>query len=120
MVFAKKFLMTWAVAFLAFGAFMVTSLCWGGAALNGKIETGRFYLGLNGHFQEVGRGQYAVNAALNVIWPLALLSGLPGLVRLFPSTSDSRKLNKFLIFFFCLGFGGISIASLVCLLRAIT
>jgi hypothetical protein len=115
--FAKKFLVVWAVAFLTFGAFMVTALWWGGAALNGKVEDGRFYFGEHGQFREVGRAYYAISAALSMIWPPALVIAVSQLRAVFPATPDTRILFLAITVFAGLVASAFSIASLICLLR---
>jgi hypothetical protein len=115
--FTKKLLIIWAAAFLTFGTFIVTSLCWGGAALNGKVQEGRFYLGDHGEFREVGRGYYAVSAVLSMIWPAALALGASQLLAVFPATPNTKKLFLVLTIFFSLIAATFSITSLICLLR---
>lgn len=120
LVLSKKFVVIWATAFLTFAAFMITALSWGGAALNGKVEGGRFYIGDHGEYREVGRGVYATSAALTMIWPPALVLGVSQLRGVFPATGDSKKLFLVLTIFFSLIAAAFSISSLLCLLGAIT
>src|SRR5690348_10201841 len=70
---SKKAVVLWAIAFLSFTTFIITSLSWGGSALNGKIEIGRFYLQEGTRLQEVSLAQYAFSCALSAIWPPVLL-----------------------------------------------
>ena len=118
--FTKKFLILWATAFLTFATFMVTSICWGGAALNGKAENGRYYLGEHGKFREVGRSYYAASAALSMIWPPALVLGISQIRHYFPATPQTRKLFLFITIFAGLIAAAFSIASLICLWKAFT
>ena len=117
---STKFVVIWAAAFLTFAAFMITAFAWGGAALNGKVEGGRYYVGDHGEYREVARGVYATSAALSVIWPPALVLGVSQLRGVFPATGDSKKLFLVLTIFFSLIAAAFSITSLLCLLRAIT
>jgi hypothetical protein len=116
---SKKLRAIGAVALLTFGAFMATGLGWGGAALNGKVEDGRFYLGEHGQFREVGRGKYATSAVLSMIWPPALVLTVSQLRAAFPSDADTRKLFLVITVFAGLVAGAFSIASLICLLRVL-
>ena len=113
----KSSLVIRAAAFLSFGAFIVTCIWWGGAALNGKVEGGRYFFGDHGEFREVGRGNYAVSAALSTIWPPALVLAVSQIRAVFPETPGTRKLFLVLTIFFSLVAGTFSIASLICLLR---
>jgi hypothetical protein len=116
---SKKFVVLWATGVLTFAAFIVSDLSWGGSALNGKVEQGKYYLGERGKYLEVGRGTYAASAALSMIWPPAILLGVSQLRKVIPATPDNRKLFLVLTVFFSLGAATFCIASLVCLLRAI-
>jgi hypothetical protein len=124
LTFAKNAFAIWLIAALSFGAFIATDLTWGGSALNGKAEAGRYYLRDNGPFQEVGRGQYATSAALSLIWPPALVLGVsflmyPNLSIVFPSTPGAGKLFLCVIVFVGFVAALISIGSLFCLLKAV-
>jgi hypothetical protein len=119
LAFTKNRLVILATAFLTFSSFMATSLWWGGTALGGKIEGGRFYVGERGEFREVGRGNYVVSAALSTIWPPALALVVSHVRVAFPKTPDTGKLFVVLTILFCLAAASISIASLLCLLRAL-
>jgi hypothetical protein len=112
-------MLAWGVAFLTFAIFVITSLSWGGTALNGKIEDGRFYFGDRGEFREVGRSRYAISAVLSMIWPVALVAGAYRLRLGFPQTSSNKKLFLVLVIFFGLAAFVASGSSLLFLLRAI-
>ena len=68
-----------ALGVINFIAFAVLSLAWGGDALNGKAENGRFYLCNKGHLVEVSETRWRVNRAhaisVLVTHPLAVLGG---------------------------------------------
>jgi hypothetical protein len=68
-----------AVAVINFTAFAVLSLSWGGDALNGKMEDGRFYLGHKGHFVEVSEARWRASRAhaisVLVTHPFAIIVG---------------------------------------------
>ena len=114
----KKFLVVWAIGFATFGAFMLTTLLWGGAALNGKIENRRYYLGEHGEFREIGRGYYAISAALSAAWPPMLVIAVSQVRSVFPPTPANKKLFLVLTMFFTFGATAFSITSLICLVRA--
>jgi hypothetical protein len=114
------FLVIWATAFVTFASFFVTGLSWGGAALGGKVEDGKYFLGEHGKFREVGRGYYGVSAALSAIWPPALVLGVSQMRGVFPATPDTRKLFLVITIFSSLIAAAFSITSLICLWRAFT
>jgi len=121
---SKKAAILSVIALLSFTAFMLTSFSWGGSALNGKVESGRFYLQEGIRLQEGSRAQYAFSCALSAIWPPALLLATffwmkPNLHLFLSAKADTKKLFRILIIFGVLITGLISISSLLCLLKAI-
>jgi hypothetical protein len=121
---SKKALILWAIAVISFSAFLFTSLSWGGSAVNGKIEGGKFYLGEGARVQQVSRAQYAMSCALNAIWPPALLLATffwmkPNL-HIFPSAKpDTKRLFRVLITFGAIITSLLTLSSLLCLFDAI-
>ncbi|HWY76965.1 MAG TPA: hypothetical protein VN281_15185 [Verrucomicrobiae bacterium] len=52
-------------------SFLVFSLIVGGAAINGKVVGGHYYLGSHGNYPEVSRGVYLLSALLSAAFGLA-------------------------------------------------
>jgi hypothetical protein len=69
-----------ALTFLNLFAFLLFTAYLGGAALWGKEEGGRYYVGSHGHYTEVSRRVYgyseAQGRAVEITMPLAMLIGL--------------------------------------------
>jgi hypothetical protein len=68
-----------AVGVVNFTVFFVLSLAWGGDALNGKVEDGRFYLGHKGRYVEASEARWRESRAhaisVLVTHPLAIIGG---------------------------------------------
>ena len=66
------------INFLIFGAL---SIYLGGDASMGKVEDGRYYLGLRGHYTEVSQAvfNYSRLHGKTVSWSFFLLLGVPGI-----------------------------------------
>ena len=116
-------------AALMFLLFMATTFIWGGDASNGRIEQGKYYLAAGVNLHEVGRLKYALSAALSTLWPPILVLAMhfwlkPNLSAFLTQNAtgaskvDTRKLLLVLFVFFWLIAAIISIASLICFLKA--
>src|SRR4051812_31916581 len=68
-----------AIAVVNFTAFFVLSLTWGGEALSGKIEDGRYYLAHKGRYTEVSEQRWRVSRVHTIsVWvthPVGIVAG---------------------------------------------
>lgn len=113
------------VCFLAFVILILHIFIAGGSAVNGKIEFGRFYLGVGGVYTEVSRLGYILSAVntfvLGVLLPFAAyaLCSIPW------KTEKTKKPSKrfrqiFVVFASFIG-GGLALSSLIdCILAILT
>jgi hypothetical protein len=113
---------------ISFLVFWVISVIFGGEAVNGKIEDGRYYFGSHGKYTEVSRAAYVASAGYVMI--MEVIVGIGMLLIFFCffvkegiSIKDLKEEGIFSIFFIfplLIGCGFLygSFQSLKCILRA--
>ena len=112
---------------VTFIAFVLSSIIFGGDAVNGKIEDGRFYFGSHGEYTEVSRAAYVTSAGYVMV--MSAIVGL-GLVLVFlffirkgithKDLKEASILDLFIFFPLLIGSGFLygSYLTLKCVLRA--
>lgn len=120
-----KILITFVI--ISFLVFWITAVIFGGDAVNGKIEDGRFYFGSHGEYTEVSRTAYVASASYVMIMTAIVGIGMLLVFWFFVKEGISIKDLKeegfnciYLIIPLLIGCGFLygSFISLKCILRA--
>jgi hypothetical protein len=110
---------------VAFGILILSSFIAGGTAVNGKIETGRFFLGQYGNYTEVSRFGYVLSTAntfvLGVLFPFAAYALCSMSWKTEKTRKPSERFRLFFVVFASFIGGSLALTSLIdCILAILT
>lgn len=110
---------------IAFFILILSHFIAGGTAVNGKIETGKFFLGEGGVYTEVTRLGYILSTAntfiLGVLFPLAAYAGCSMSWKTENTKNPGKRFGQLFVVFAAFIGGGLALTSLVdCILAILT